>query len=212
MKMTTTIARPVLFPLFLKLEGRTCLVVGGNHETEGKIGNLLASGAKVKLVSPTVTDGIRTFVAAGEIGWAQRRFVPSDLDGVTLVIALDDEDTVNAEVYREASARGVLCNVVDQPERCDFYYPAVVRRGRLQIAISTGGLSPALASQIRRDLDAQFEPAYGEWIEALGHARERVLRKFPRSTKRTRLLQQIASKRAFQKFSGRRSSLQQVQP
>jgi precorrin-2 dehydrogenase/sirohydrochlorin ferrochelatase len=212
MKMTTTIARPVLFPLFLKLEDRLCLVVGGNHETEGKIGNLLASGAKVKVVSPTVTEGISAFVAAGEICWAARKFTPDDLNGVTLVIALDDEDIVNAEVYREASARGVLCNVVDQPERCDFYYPAVVRRGQLQIAISTGGLSPALASQIRRDLDAQFEPAYGEWIEALGQARERVLRKFPRSAKRTRLLQRIASKRAFQKFSRRRSSLQQVQP
>jgi precorrin-2 dehydrogenase/sirohydrochlorin ferrochelatase len=208
--MTKTNARPVLFPLFVKLEGRLCLVVGGNHETEGKIAGLLAAGAKVKVVSPTVTEGIRVRVGAGEICWAARKFVPTDLEGVALAVALDDDDRVNAEVYRDASARGVLCNVIDQPERCHFYYPAVVRRGQLQIAISTGGLSPALASQIRRDLEAQFDPAYGEWIEALGQARERVLRKFPRSVKRTRLLQRIASKGAYRKFSVRREK--QVQP
>jgi precorrin-2 dehydrogenase/sirohydrochlorin ferrochelatase len=161
-------------------------------------------------VSPTVTEGIRVRVAAGEICWAARKFVPTDLEGVALVVALDDDDRINAEVYRDASARGVLCNVIDQPERCHFYYPAVVRRGQLQIAISTGGLSPALASDIRRDLEAQFDPAYGEWIEALGQARERVLHKFPRSAKRTRLLQRIASKGAYRKFAVRRG--RQVQP
>ena len=198
-------ARPVLFPLFLKLDGRLCLVVGGNDEVEGKIGNLLASGAQVRVVSPTVTGGIREFARSRQIALQQRRFESGDLDGVTLVIALDDDDAVNEQVYREATARGVLCNVVDQPERCHFYYPAVVRRGQLQIAISTGGLSPALASGIRRDLEQQFGAAYEQWIEALGQARERVLRRHPRSARRTRLLQRIASKRAFQKFSASRA-------
>jgi len=199
-------ARPALFPLFLKLDGRLCLVVGGNPETEGKIGSLLASGARVRVVAPTVTDGIRKLVESAQICWAERSFRPRDLEGVTLVIALDEDDAVNEQVYREATVRGVLCNVVDQPERCHFYYPAVVRRGQLQIAISTGGLSPALASGIRRELDEQFDSAYAEWIEALGEARARVLKKFPRSPKRTRLLQRIASKRAFRKFSERHAT------
>src|SRR5581483_4101188 len=155
-------ARPILFPLFLKLEGRVCLMVGGNPEIEGKIPGLLASGAKVRVVSPKITDTIRAFVNSGKISWSQRRFEPADLDGVTLVVALDEDNTVNEDVFREASARGVLCNVVDQPERCHFYYPAIVRRGQLQIAISTGGLSPALASSIRRDLDEQFDAVYSE--------------------------------------------------
>lgn len=198
--------RPVLFPLFLKLDGRECLLVGGNHEIEGKIPGLLASGAKVRVVSPNITDTIRTFVAAGQITWLQRRFEPADLDGATLAIALDEDETVNESVYQEASARGVLCNVVDQPERCHFYYPAVVRRGQLQIAISTGGVSPALASSIRRDLDEQFDSAYSEWTEALAQARERVQHKHPRSPKRTRLLQRIASNRAFQNFATKRAS------
>jgi precorrin-2 dehydrogenase/sirohydrochlorin ferrochelatase len=197
--------RPVLFPLFLKLNGRVCLVVGGNDEVAGKIPGLLASGAEVRVVSLTITDTIRALVDAGVVSWNQRAFEPADLDGVTLVVALDDDDAVNERVYREANARGVLCNVVDQPERCHFYYPAVVRRGQLQIAISTGGLSPALASSIRRELDEQFDDKYADWIEALGHARERVLRKHSRSSRRTRLLQRIATRRAFQNFAAKRA-------
>jgi precorrin-2 dehydrogenase/sirohydrochlorin ferrochelatase len=201
--------QPVLFPLFLKLEGRSCLVVGGGPEIEGKVEGLLASGARVRVVSPKVTEGIRSLADAGSILWQQREFASGDLESVTLVIALAEEDAVNARIYRESSERGVLCNVVDQPERCDFYYPAVVRRGQLQIAISTGGLSPAVASGIRRELDRQFDPKYAEWIEALGRARERVLKKFPRSAKRTKLLQRIASKRAFEKFAAKHASVGQ---
>lgn len=199
-------AKPVLFPLFLKLDGRVCLVVGGNHETEGKVTGLLASGARVRVVATKVTDGIRELANSSIISWQPRLFDPSDLDGVTLVIAWDEDDAVNERVYREANARGVLCNIIDQPARCHFYYPAVVRRGQLQIAISTGGLSPALASQIRRDLDRQFETEYAGWLEALGAARERILNKHPRSARRTRLLQRIASKRAFRRFTSARET------
>jgi siroheme synthase-like protein len=192
--------RPVLFPLFLKLDGRSCLVVGANPETEGKINNLLASGAKVRVVSTTVTEGVLQLARDRLIELEQREFTPADLEGVTLVLALHEREEVNEQIYREADARGILCNIVDQPDRCHFYYPAVVRRGHLQIAISTGGLSPALASDIRKELDRHFAPEYAGWIEALGQARERVLRSLPRSTRRTRLLQRIASKRAFQKY------------
>jgi len=198
-------ARPVLFPLFLKLDGHLCLVVGANPETEGKIRNLLASGAKVRVVSTTETNGVRELAQAGRIELQRREFVPADLDGVTLVLALHEIDSVNEQIYREASSRGVLCNIVDQPDRCHFYYPAVVRRGQLQIAISTGGLSPALASDIRRELDQRFDPGYADWIEALGKARERVLHTLPRSPRRTRLLQRIASKRAFQNYQATRA-------
>ena len=196
--------RPVLFPLFLKLEGRVCLVVGGGPEVESKIPGLLASGARVHIVAPLVSDEIRRLTDEKSIVWYARKFKPSDLDGVALVVALDEDDAVNAEVYREATARGVLCNVVDQPERCSFYYPAVVRRGQLQIAVSTGGVSPALASQIRRELEQQFDSSYSEWVEALGEARERVMQQLPRSSRRTRLLQRIASKHAYRTFAAKR--------
>jgi len=196
-------ARPVLFPLFLKLERRACLVVVGCEEVASKIPSLLASGAYVRVVAPLVTEEIRRQLTdETSIIWYARQFEPSDLDGVALVIALDEDDAVNAEVYREATARGVLCNVVDQPERCHFYYPAVVRRGQLQIAISTGGVSPALASRIRRD--QQFDSSYSDWVDALSEARERVMRKLPRSPRRTRLLQRIASKQAYRTFAAKR--------
>lgn len=198
--------RPVLFPLFLKLEGRVCLLVGGNDEIAGKIPGLLASGAEVRIVSPSITDAIRAFVESDQVTWNQGHFAPADLAGVTLVVALDEDDAGNESVYREATARGVLCNVVDQPERCHFYYPAIVRRGQLQIAVSTGGVSPALAGSIRRDLDEQFDSAYADWIEALGKARERVLGKHSRSPRRTRLLQRIATKGAFRNFAAKRAA------
>jgi precorrin-2 dehydrogenase/sirohydrochlorin ferrochelatase len=193
--------RPVLFPLFLKLEGRLVLMVGGGQEIEWKVGGLLAAGARVRIVSRNVTDGIRVYANGGQLEWLQRSYIPGDLVGVTLVIALDESDLVNESVFREATTRGIFCNIVDQPERCHFYYPAVVRRGQLQIAVSTGGLSPALASEIRKDLDTQFDTKYADWIEALGKARERVLKTMPKSPRRTRLLQRIATKRAFQRYA-----------
>lgn len=204
--------RPVLFPLFLKLDGRSCLVIGANPETEGKIHNLLASGANVRVVSTTVTAGVRELADNSRIDLQQREFRPTDLEDVTLALALHEDDAVNEQIYREAEARGILCNIVDQPERCNFYYPAVVRRGHLQIAISTGGLSPALASDLRKELDNRFDPEYADWIEALGKARQRVLRTLPRSPRRTRLLQRIASKRAFQNYQAAHSRGGQEQP
>ena len=107
---------------------------------------------------------------AGAITWEARAFNSADLDGVFLVIAATNSRDVNAAIFREAGQRNILCNVVDDPEYCDFYYPAVVRRGELQLAISTNGHSPALAQRIRRELEIQFGPEYGEWLEAIGHA------------------------------------------
>ena len=107
---------------------------------------------------------------------ARLPFRPAELESVFLVVAATSDPQVNDLVFREAQSRGILCNVVDDPERCDFYYPAVLRRGQLQIAISTGGSSPALAQRLRHELEQQFAPGYGEWLEELGEARCRLLR------------------------------------
>src|SRR4029077_4516424 len=98
-------------------------------------------------------------------------FEPHDLDGAFLVITATSSPDVNAQVFAEARKRNVLCNSVDDPDNCDFYYPAVVNRGDLQIAISTSGRSPALAQRLRKELEEQFGPEYGEWIRQLGSAR-----------------------------------------
>ncbi len=177
-----------LFPMFVKLAGRKCLVVGGGPIAEGKVEGLLASGATVVVVAPEVTEKIARWNDQGRLAWHARQFQPSDLEGAFLVIAATGVDAVNEQVFREAEARGILCNAVDEPERCHFYYPAIVRRGPLQIAISTGGLSPALASRLRAELEAQFGPEYERWLEEAGRdAAEAFVRRRTDPRRRTRV-------------------------
>lgn len=189
-----------LFPMFVKLAGRKCLVVGGGPVAEGKVEGLLSCQATVALVAPEVTDKIARWNDQGRLTWHARQFQPSDLEGAFLVVAATGVDTVNESVFREAEARGILCNAVDEPERCHFYYPAIVRRGPLQIAISTGGLSPALASRLRAELEAQFGPEYERWIEELGALRQKAFARRADPQRRTRLLHRLASRRGYERF------------
>jgi uroporphyrin-III C-methyltransferase/precorrin-2 dehydrogenase/sirohydrochlorin ferrochelatase len=159
-----------LFPIFVKLEGRPVLLVGAGPVGESKIAGLLAAGAVVTVVAPTATAGIQKLAEEGKIFWHRRRFDRNDLDGMTLVVAAVPKDIARL-IYEEAQIRGVLVNSVDDPDNCDFYYPAVVNRGDLQIAISTAGHSPALAQRIRIELEQQFGPEYAQWIQQLGDAR-----------------------------------------
>ncbi|HEX2344861.1 MAG TPA: bifunctional precorrin-2 dehydrogenase/sirohydrochlorin ferrochelatase [Vicinamibacterales bacterium] len=147
-----------LFPLFLKLARRRCLVVGAGTIAEGKIASLLDARARVRVVAPQATPTIAAWARNRRLMWIQRAFEPADLDRAFLVIAATSSVKVHRIVFREARHRGVLCNAVDEPTRCDFYYPAVFRRGDLQIAVSTSGRSPALAQRLRRELEAQFGP------------------------------------------------------
>jgi uroporphyrin-III C-methyltransferase/precorrin-2 dehydrogenase/sirohydrochlorin ferrochelatase len=162
-----------LFPVFVKLSGRRVLVVGGGPVGQSKIDGLLAAGAAVTIVAPVATDVIREWASQGTVEWHARPFQPADLDGVALVIAAVPA-LVGKAVFDAAQARGVLCNSVDDPDNCDFYYPAVVNRGDFQIAISTGGHSPALAQRLRKELELQFGPEYAEWIQQLGEARREL--------------------------------------
>jgi precorrin-2 dehydrogenase/sirohydrochlorin ferrochelatase len=113
------------------------------------------------------------------------------------VIAATSSRQVNESVFRQAQLRNILCNVVDDPEFCDFYYPAVVRRGQLQLAISTGGRSPALAQRLRRELESEFGPKYAGWVEQLGKGREQLLASRLEPTERRRRLHEMASRKAF---------------
>jgi precorrin-2 dehydrogenase len=181
----------VLFPLFLKLDTRTCLVVGAGAVAQSKIESLLLAGATVRVVAPQATPGVRTLARRGKLRWKRRVFVPSDLKGVFLVVAAASPE-VHEQVYREARRRGVLCNVVDDPPRCDFFYPAVVRRGPLQIAISTSGRSPSLAQFLREQLETRFGPEYAEWVERLGAVRLELLSRPMDPGRRKFLLRRIA--------------------
>jgi precorrin-2 dehydrogenase len=189
-----------MFPLFLKLEGRPCLLVGAGRVGEGKLKSLLRAGARVKVVSPKAAAGVERLAKSGEIIWRKRNFVPRDLDGMVLVVAATSSHRANAVISKEARQRGILCNAVDDPRNCDFYYPAVLRRGSLQIAISTGGSSPELASRLRKELESCFGPEYGPWLDHLSRRREELQRAQVPAARRQQLLRQLASRRAFEQF------------
>ena len=195
-----------LFPLFLKLEGRACLVVGAGRVAESKIESLVRSGAKVRVVAPEATEAVRKAARSGAIVWEQRSYQPSDLAGAFLVIAATSSPELHAEIFQQARRAGVLCNAVDEPERCDFYYPAVMRRGPLQIAISTGGLFPALAQRLRQDLELQFGPEYGAWIEEIASTRKELLASSLATGERNERLRELSSESAFDKFQRSQSA------
>ena len=180
-----------LFPIFVKLEGRPVLLVGAGPVGESKVGGLLAAGASVTVVAPEATPAIAKLAEDGKLLWHRRAFQASDLNGMTLVVAAVPSDVAGA-IYDEASIRGVLCNSVDDIENCDFYYPAVVNRGDLQIAISTAGHSPALAQRLRIQLEQQFGPEYADWIQQLGAARRELFASEMDADARRRKLHELA--------------------
>jgi precorrin-2 dehydrogenase/sirohydrochlorin ferrochelatase len=190
--------RKTMFPIFLKLESRPCLIVGAGVVAEGKIQGLLAERASVRVVAPEATAQIRQWAAAGVIEWEQRSFEPRDLEGTFLVIVATSSRDLNNRVFTAAHAKGILCNAVDDPANCDFYYPAVVRRGDLQIAVSTGGQSPALAQRIRQELEKQFGPEYASWVATLGKQREELAGADLDPDVRKRILHELASRTSFE--------------
>lgn len=189
-----------LFPVFLKLAGRACLVVGAGREGESKIASLLAAGAKLRVVAPEATETLEAWAREGQLELRGRSFETNDLDGMFLVVVATSDRELNQRVYQEAERRGVLCNVVDDPPHCDFYYPSVVRRGALQIAISTDGKSPALAQRLRRELEQHFGPEYEPWIDELGRERRSLFHRPMNPELRRRRLHELASRESFEKF------------
>lgn len=182
-----TLPRLPLFPMFFRLEGKLCVVVGAGVVAEEKINSLVASGASIRLVAPDATPGIARLARMGKLCWRVKRFQSIDLAKAFLVVAATSSPKVHEHVWRAAKRRGVLCNVVDDPARCDFFCGAVVRRGSLEIAISTGGRSPALAQQLRQHLERQFGAEHAEWVAELGRARRLSLATEPDAAKRKEL-------------------------
>jgi precorrin-2 dehydrogenase/sirohydrochlorin ferrochelatase len=184
--------------MFMKLEGRQVLVVGAGNVGEPKISGLLQTGAQIRVVALQASPTVREWAREGKIELAVRAFSSDDLAGAFLAIVATNSRTLNERVYREAQRRNVLCNVVDVPDLCDFFYPAVVRRGDLQIAVSTAGQSPSLAQKIRQQLEKQFGPGYAAWVAELGETRKLILNSDLDKERKLELLHSLASREALE--------------
>jgi siroheme synthase-like protein len=162
------------YPVYLDLAGRSCLVLGGGAPALEKARGLVAAGADVSVVAEAFEPALVELGGSRAVRLLQHAFTETDLDGVTLVVDASLDDALGVRVAAAARRRRVLVNVLDRPALCDFIAPAIVRRGPLQVAISTAGRSPFMASHIRRLLEASLGPEYGELVEIVGVLRDRL--------------------------------------
>jgi precorrin-2 dehydrogenase/sirohydrochlorin ferrochelatase len=151
------------------------VVVGGGSVAERKVRNLLECGASLKVISPRLTGALQKLAEGATIGYLPRGYEVGDLHGAFLVIAASNDPEVNSKVWREASELGILANVADKPEECNFILPSVLRRGGLVLAVGTGGASPALARKLRSDLEGRFGPEYATLVSLMDRLRVWVL-------------------------------------
>jgi precorrin-2 dehydrogenase/sirohydrochlorin ferrochelatase len=178
----------------MKLAARPCVVVGAGTIAESKIESLLLAEASVRVIAPDALPRVREWAESGQLTWLQREYVQGDLHGAFLVVAATATAAVNRAVYAEATAAKILCNAVDDPPFCDYYFPSIVRRGELQIAISTAGESPALAQRLRKEINAALPLDMGEWLMELGRLRREVTAVEPIGEARKSLLHGLASR------------------
>jgi len=163
------------YPVFLNLKGKPCVVVGAGNVAVRKADRLIECGANVTVVGRNLAPEMAALVARGSVRHVHADYRKAQLAGAFLVIGATDQDEINDLIAQDARALGILVNIVDDPERCDFILPSVLSRGSLAIAVSTGGDSPALARKIRQELEGQFGPEYRYLIDIMGRLRELVL-------------------------------------
>ena len=169
-----------VYPIFLTdLQSRRCVVIGGGTEAERKVEGLLAANAAVTVISATLTDNLTLWADEQRIAWLPRPCQPGDLQGAWLAIATTGDSTLAARLKDEAETHGVLLNVADDVPHSNFVAGSVMRRGRLAIAISTSGCSPALAAGIRQQLEQTFGPEYAAFVDLLGDLRQPVAARHP---------------------------------
>ncbi len=163
------------YPVNLDIRNRKCMVVGGGTVGTRKVMTLLNCGAKVTVVSSDVAEKLQELSDSDAIKLEKRPFQISDLDQMFLVIGATDNPELNRQIHAEAERLGMLCNIADRPEDCNFILPAIVNRDDLIIAISTSGKSPAFAKKIRKDLEKVFGTEYAEFLKLMGEIRNKLL-------------------------------------
>ena len=180
-----------MYPVCLEISDKLCVVVGGGSVAERKVLGLLTAGARVRVISPLLTNTLTGLADEGRIDWLERGYAQGDLAGALLIFAATDSIEVQETVFKEAGRAGQLVNVIDAPARCSFHVPAVIKRGDLTLAVSTGGKSPAVAAMVRKQLDENFGEEYGLLLDLVSRLREQVLAGDGDSAKRKILFQNI---------------------
>ncbi|MGQ9812739.1 MAG: precorrin-2 dehydrogenase/sirohydrochlorin ferrochelatase family protein [Dissulfurimicrobium sp.] len=188
------------YPVFLNLEGRLVVVAGGGKVAERKVQGLLNAKAKIRLISPKVTQRLEQMAQGGLIELRMRGFSAEDMNGAWLAIAATDDREIQDAVYRAAEERGVFCNMVNQPGLCSFIVPSVVRRGDFCLAISTSGKSPALAKRFKEDIERSLGDRFGEYVALIGDLRDHILDLNQDSCAKTDMCQSLADKNVMEWF------------
>ena len=165
------------YPVFLEMKDRRCVVIGGGAVAERKVEGLVAVGANVTVISPAITNGLRELLTQGAIRHVAREYQTGDRAGYDLVFVATDNSEINAAVSNEARSLRIWVNSADDPDHCDFILPAVIRRGDLAVAVSTGGVSPAVTRAIREELDQYVSADYASFVQIAGEVRRELREK-----------------------------------
>jgi precorrin-2 dehydrogenase / sirohydrochlorin ferrochelatase len=160
------------YPINLNITDQLCMVIGGGTVATRKIASLLLCDARIRVISPEVSPEIKQLIAKNKLEWIPRVYMTGDLQGAALAFALTDRPDVQCQITSEAKEQGIPVNIADNPDACTFQTAAIIRRGELLIAISTGGGSPALAAAIRKELELRYGPEYGELVTLLAEIRQ----------------------------------------
>lgn len=176
------------FPLMVNIDFKKVVIVGGGHVARQKVEALVPTKAQITVVSPTVTDKLKTYIDEGRAVWKQKLFEPADLDDAALIFAATNDETVN-DAVEEATQHWQLLNRADAKGRMDFMNPAVIRRGDFVITVSTTGASPALTRKVKADLQEQYDESYTEYVAFLKEARLLILKNYEDDAKKVALAQ-----------------------
>lgn len=185
------------YPIYLNLKGRRCVIIGGGRVAERKCIPLIENEADITIISPEITERLEDYKRRGLIRHISRPYRKGDLRSAFLVVAATDSEEINKRVYSEAAERNILLNVVDNPELCNFIVPSVFERGELKIAISTGGISPAFAKRIRKELEVMYNREFSKYLRFVKKLRKEIKDKTRQEKDRTDLLNYLASEEIF---------------
>ncbi len=189
------------YPIYLEMSGRRAVVIGGGAVAVRKVESLAEAGARVTMVAEHFAAGVEEAMAGLNVETVVSRYHKDFLVAATLVIAATNNTEMNRRIYEDCQELEILCNVVDQPELCDFFVPAVVKRGDLQIAVGTEGQCPAYAGHIRQKLEDLFTETHGRFVDELAKARSRIIEAIPDGDRRKALLGKLASDESFEYFA-----------